>query len=256
MDLRRNDQYLMDFQKRAKNYEEDSKWVKDNIINDVPYKFLSSKDSLGNILDVGGGTGYLLYYLAKRMPFSKITIVDVSENMLQIAKSRMPHAQTVNKSIEEYCKVDLQEFDTIIARQILHYVDDVELIISLLKRKLKESGLLYVGQFVVPDNESDIWHGELIKKISPSRKRSFTQDNFLNIFLKDKLNILRFETIDYEENLRDFYKRRYNTYISYEELYNNSIRDLNDNVKEKLSVKITENNIFFTVQFCHLLICK
>ncbi len=245
-----------DFQIRAKYFDNQSKWVMNENINYIPYKYFSYKENLGDVLDAGGGTGFLSYYLTKKIPASSITIVDASMNMLQRAKQRIPHAIIINSSIESYCNINSQVFDTILARQIFHYVDDVDKVIVMLKEKLKDSGLLYVGQFVVPDIDSDRWHEEFIKKISKNRKRSFTIDHFLNLFTKNGMCINKLEIVDYEEDIRSFYKRRTNDIFSYKELLEASKRSLNDNVIKNLKIRITDENLFFTVQFCHLILSK
>lgn len=245
-----------DFQIRAKNYEIQSKWVTDNKINNVPYIFFKKKNNLGNILDVGGGTGFLSQYLSDKIPYTSITIVDSSTNMLKKAKERIPHATTVNSSIESYCNSNFQKFETIIVRQILHYVDDVNVIISLLKEKISNDGIIYIGQFVVPDKESDKWHENFIKKISKNRKRSFIYNSFLDIFLQNGFEIVKVETNDYEENIQNFYKRKINSKISYEDLLKESKETLNDRIIKKLKIRTVNNNLFFTVQFCHLFLSR
>lgn len=243
---------MKDFQIRAKNYESQSKWITDNKINSVPYNFFKKKNNLGNILDAGGGTGFLSQYLSDRIPYTSITIVDSSKNMLKKAKERIPYAITINSSIETYCNNNIQKFETIIARQILHYVDDVNIIIPLLKDKISNNGIIYIGQFVVPDKDSDKWHVNFIKKISKSRKRSFIYDDFLEFFLQNGFKIVNVETNDYEENIRNFYERKISTDISYEELLKESKETLNDKIIKKLKIRNEDNNLFFTVQFCHL----
>ena len=209
---------------------------------------------MGNTLDAGGGTGYLSSYLLKKIPASSITIVDASQNMLAIARERIPDAKLINKSIESFCLTNTLKFDTIIARQIFHYVDDVDIVLNLLKEQLSNHGLFYVGQFVVCDDEADIWHKNLIQKISTNRKRSFTLNGFQNIFESNGFRILECCTEDYEENIRDFYTRRTNEDLQYNVLLKSTTNSLNSKISKKMHIKLQDNNLFFTVQFCHLLL--
>lgn len=245
-----------DFQKRAEYFDNQSRWVMDEKINYIPYKYLSYKSSLGSLLDAGGGTGFLSYYLSNKIDTSSITIVDSSINMLKKAKERMPQAKIIDTSIESYCNTNFQTFDTILARQIFHYVDDVNTIITLLKEKLKKNGVIYVGQFVVSDTYSNKWHEDFIKKISKSRKRSFILKDFLDLFSQNGFCINKIETVDYEENIKNFYQRRTNFDISYETLLESSKEALNTNVINNLMIKTTNDNIFFTIQFCNILLSK
>ena len=241
-----------DFQKRASNFDKMSRWVMDKNINNIPFELLLHRKELGDLFDAGGGTGYLSFYLTNRMPATSITIVDASTNMLLKAKERIPNAIVVNKSIEDYCSVEKRKFDTILARQIFHYVDDVNLIISLLKEKLKENGILYVGQFVVLDKETSTWNNSLMQKISHSRKRSLVISDFVNLFIQNGFKVVRFITTNYEENLKDFYNRRTNNEISYDKLLSDMIALVSENIKEKMSVKVIYDNMFFSYQFCHM----
>lgn len=238
-----------DFQKRAKYFDNKSKWVMDYSINYTAYKYLSCKNSLGDVLDAGGGTGFLSYYLSNKIALSSMTIVDSSDNMLKKAKERLPQATIINSSIEMYCRKNSREFDTILARQIFHYVDDVNTVIDLLKERLKQDGLLYIGQFVVPDAASDEWHENFIKNISKNRKRSFILKNFLDLFSKNGFCINKIETIDYEENVKNFYQRRINCDISYETLLENAKETLDNSVINNLMIRTTSDNIFLQCNF-------
>lgn len=245
-----------DFEKRAGSFDTFSRWVKDETVNSVPCKFLSRRSSLGRVLDAGGGTGYLPYFLGQRLPATSITIVDASMSMLEKAKERLPQATLVNQNIEMFCQDSSEQFDTILARQIFHYVDDVDMVISLLRNQLKEDGLLYVGQFVVRGREADRWHERLIQKISKNRKRSFVLKDFLALFQKQSFQVLEVETMNYVENIQAFYQRKTNNSISYDRLLQSSKDALTEDVMQQLSVRTTEDNLFFTVQFCHLLLSK
>ena len=143
---------------------------------------------------------------------------------------------------------------SILARQIFHYVNDIEVVLNLLREKLSSNGLFYVGQFVVCDNDSDKWHKNLIQKISKNRKRSFTFDGFQKAFESNGFRIIECCTEDYEENIKDFYTRRTNEELEYNNFYKSVKNSLNENITEKMHIKVMDNNIFFTVQFCHLLL--
>ncbi len=243
-----------DFQKRAPEYEHNSRWVTSDSINNVPYTYLCLRKSLGRLLDAGGGTGYLSWFLSSKLPSDSITILDASSNMLLQAKERLPYARTVCDSLESFCLSSSEKYDTVLARQILHYVDDVDLALSCLRKMLKKEGVIYIGQFVVQDSASDDWHMALIQRISKSRKRSFVQAELIRQCEKSGFKVLNSCCTDYEENLMDFFKRRMNEETEYSALLDASKKSLNRQVISSLSIRTTNNNLFFTVQFCHLLL--
>lgn len=247
-----------DFQKRARGFESHSRWVTDEKINSVPREFFLQRD-IGKLLDAGGGTGYLSWYLYQHLgkKFETITIVDISRNMLDEAevKSNYP-VRTHNSSIETFCRTTTLEFDTILIRQVLHYVDDVDMVINLLKDILSDSGNLYVGQILVDDREIRDWHDELMKEISKNRRRTFIYDEFISQFEKNGFEVVEVKLIDYEENFTDLYERRVHTQTSPELLMSKMEGLITDSLKEKLSFRIEGNNLYFTVKFCHLLLQK
>lgn len=245
----------VDFAIRANSYENQSRWVKDKIINDIPKKYLEILDDLGDVLDAGGGTGYLSTYILEDAKFRSLTIVDASIEMLAIAKQRNPRAILINQPIETYAKNSDKRYDIVLARQILHYVNDVDIVLDALNILLKDNGYLYIGQFIVPDLASDKWHGNIIHHISKNRKRSFEFSSFLNVFIDHGFELIFDDLTPYEENIKNFYNRRINN-ISFSELLRISKETLTDKVRDSLKISVTDDNLFFTVSFCHMLLRK
>lgn len=71
-----------DFQKRADVFEIQSRWVTSESINNIPRAYFSKRKTLGNSLDAGGGTGYLISLLVEKVPARSVTIVDISKKCL------------------------------------------------------------------------------------------------------------------------------------------------------------------------------
>lgn len=249
----------IDFQKRAQEFESHSKWVSDEEICNVPRNFFQGK-SIGNLLDAGGGTGYLSWYLYQNLKnkIEKISLVDISQNMLDEAKKKQNFSVlTHNSSIETFCKLTTQKFDTILVRQVLHYVEDVDEVVNLLKNVLEDNGIIYVGQILVENEETKKWHEELMKNISKNRKRTFVYENFIDLFVQSGFDILDIQLIDYEESFRELFARRISTYdIRVETIMSKMKAQVTKTLKDKMSIRFTENNIFFKVKFCHLFLQK
>ena len=248
-----------DFQKRAENFEKESKWITDERINAVPLKFLSTKNNMGNLLDAGGGTGYLSHFLSQTIDCNSISLVDESKNMLDEAEKKKDEKYKINTfhcSIECFCNMVDEKFDSILIRQVLHYVKNVEGVISLLKSILNDDGVIYVGQILVEDGKCREWHDELTQSISKNRRRTFLYDEFKDNFRKQGFEIINSELTNYEENLCDFFKRRIYDDIPFNKLKGKMETLTSNDVREKMSIRITDDNIYFTVKFCHLLLRK
>ena len=178
------------FNNRAGTYEKCSTWVSDIATNSVPLKFLSRRKNLGNLLDAGAGTGFLSHLLTSEFPFNSIYLVDSSPDMLKKAREKMLNANVFNVSIESFCEETNEIFDTILLRQILHYVENVDVVIKLLNSILSDDGVIYVGQILVDDYACAEWHDELIRMISKNRRRTFIYGEYCKYFSENKFEII------------------------------------------------------------------
>ena len=245
----------IDFSIRAKTYESVSSWVKSKAMNDVAKGYFKNVDNLGHVLDAGGGTGFLSSYILKDSKYESLTIVDGSKEMLSIASSRHPYANIICDSIEHFGINSTIQYNTIFCRQVLHYVDDVDTAIKSIKLLLDPAGLLYIGQFVFPNTESQLWHRNITSRISQNRKRTFEKNSFIQLFLDLGFEIIRTDFTSYEENLYSFYKRRIGD-VDYNELFRIANETLTDNIKESLQINLRTDNIYYNIKFCHLLLRK
>jgi|GEM_PF-4820550 len=244
----------IDFKKRAKNFEGHSRWATDRNINKIPLKYLLQIHPAGDLLDAGGGTGYLSYFLSQHIKFNSISLVDVSKDMLAEAERKAYGVNIFNSSIEDFCNTSQKKFDTILIRQVLHYVNHVDEVISLLAAVLKKTGLIYIGQFLENNDECKKWHNQLMQEISRNRRRTLSCNELLEYVRKNNLEIIQNDVTLFEENLLDFYDKRIIDSFSFEELKNKMISLVNKNIEEKMSIRITADNVYFTVKFHHFLL--
>ena len=250
------DTVVRDFEKRAKTFEEYSRWAIDEKINAVPLRFLSSVKNTDALLDAGGGTGFLSNFLSKHINFDTICLVDSSKDMLDEARRKEYGAELFNASIEDFCHLTNKKFDVILVRQVLHYVEDVNRVISLLRSVLNDDGVIYVGQFVVEDEKCREWHDKLMQEISKNRLRTFLFDELSEDFTKAGFEIINKSFTEHSENLKNFSKRKTTDEKFFKILKEKMIRSLTKDVREKMLVKEVEGNIYYTVNFCHLLLKK
>ena len=77
------------------------------------------------ILDIGAGTGLCSYFLLKKYPDAKLTLIDLSEKMLFIAKKRFANNVTVEYITEDYTRYkSAEQYDIIISALSIHHVPD------------------------------------------------------------------------------------------------------------------------------------
>jgi SAM-dependent methyltransferase len=77
-----------------------------------------------SILDVGCGTGALLYQLSASYPQARLAGIDPSPEMLAIARQRLPSAVELKQSWAEGIPYPDGAFDVVVSYNVLHYIPE------------------------------------------------------------------------------------------------------------------------------------
>jgi len=79
-----------------------------------------------NILDVGAGTGLMSAFFHEKYPDAKITLVDISKDMLKKAEERFDGNQNVSFLNADFATVDLPEnhYDVVVSGLAIHHLPD------------------------------------------------------------------------------------------------------------------------------------
>ena len=258
---KRDDNAENDFQKRAETFENHSRWVTSENINSVPRNFWENNNYvIGDVVDLGGGTGYLSSYLYQHLKnkTGEIVLVDISKNMLDEAIKKSYPLTVRNTSIETFCDYTTKKYDTILIRQVLHYVDNVEKVVYDLHNILNDNGIVYIGQIIVEDDECKEWHDELMLHISKNRKRTFTNKSFIDLFTKNGFKVIYQESSNFEERVTDLFERRVSDYIktTIDSVIKNMREKATDSIKQKMHLRFEDDDLFYTVTFSHLFLKK
>lgn len=79
------------------------------------------------ILDIGAGTGLLSAFMLDKYPKANITLIDLSEKMLEIAKSRFKNNSNVKYIVGDYTTYDFDDtFDIVVSSLSIHHITDKE----------------------------------------------------------------------------------------------------------------------------------
>lgn len=104
---------------------------------------------LGDLLDIGTGTGRMLEVLASGC--TQAEGVDTSRSMLGIARSRLDRLELGNCHVRQGDMYDLpfpaNTFDTVLFHQVLHYADAPESALEEAARVLRPGGRLLMVDF-------------------------------------------------------------------------------------------------------------
>ena len=156
------------------HFEEEAVEYDDIIIKLIPYykemveaiigtiPFDSDKEI--NIIDLGCGTGPISYAIRQQYPQAKFTLVDIAENMLQVAKQKLGENNTyINADFNSF-NFDKQ-YDVIVSSLALHHLEtdaERELFYNKIYKALKEGGVFINGDVVKA--QTVVLQNEFIKK--------------------------------------------------------------------------------------------
>lgn len=102
------------------------------------------------VIDLGSGTGSLSQAIQQQYPQAKLTLVDVAENMLQIAEQKLGGNCTYVNSDFNSFDFDKQ-YDVIVSSLALHHIEkasDKQLFYSKIYKALKPGGVFVNGDIV------------------------------------------------------------------------------------------------------------
>lgn len=101
------------------------------------------------VLDVGCGTGSLLYEILDHKPQVKTTGLDISEEMLRVAKAKLPKRVELVRGDMEAIPIQNKSFDLVVATDILRYCSNPQLLAREMYRVLKVGGNIILSDFCV-----------------------------------------------------------------------------------------------------------
>jgi tRNA (cmo5U34)-methyltransferase len=85
------------------------------------------KTDTPRILDLGAGTGLMSSFLLQRYPKARITLIDISEGMLNVAKLRFKDNPNVTFITADYTKYEYTDcYDLVISSLSIHHLEDQE----------------------------------------------------------------------------------------------------------------------------------
>ena len=89
-------------------------------------KFITANiDEPRRIIDLGAGTGLLTYYWYQQCPNAEYVLVDIADEMLDVARKRFSDIENVSYETQNYIhKLPDAAFDTVISALSIHHLED------------------------------------------------------------------------------------------------------------------------------------
>lgn len=110
----------------------------------IPISIINSPSTTPSILDVGAGTGLFSSLLLNKFPEANITLIDISEKMIEIAKKRFSHCSNINYIIDDYTSYKFEsKFDIIVSSLSIHHLTHMEKknLYQLIYKQLNDDGI-------------------------------------------------------------------------------------------------------------------
>lgn len=135
-------------------------------------EFIASNiDTPKQIIDLGAGTGLLTYFWYQFFPDSEYVLVDIADEMLNVAKQRFAGIENIVYRTEDYYRtLPAVAFDTVISALSIHHLEnhDKASLFSKIYDKLPHGGLFVnydqfcTGQPALDRRMNAFWENKLV----------------------------------------------------------------------------------------------
>lgn len=137
------------------------------------------------ILDLGAGSGYLTFALAKTYPDVTVTGLDIVDKTLKDDQVRAENENISNISFVSYNGTDFpfndNEFDMVVSRYALHHFPIIKKSISEVFRVLKGNGTLFISDPSPNDNDTSGFVDEFMQVKKDGHIKFRTLKEWINI---------------------------------------------------------------------------
>jgi SAM-dependent methyltransferase len=179
----------------------------------------------------------------------KLPICTRSRSKRFDAFQRPQWIETRQTTIEDFDAGDTQ-FDVVLMRQVLHYIQDPSSAVSKLRRILHRNGCVYIGQIVAPSPEARKWLSNLGDLLSTQRKRVWLAEDIWHLMSREGFRLSSARIHLFDDDLVSWSQRATNA-ITAEHLLRIARRSLTDGVCRDLGVEDIGSTIQYKVPWFH-----
>lgn len=202
------------------------------------------------ILDLGTGSGYLSFPIARKHPDISIIGLDIVEKALEVNRFKAKEENNRNISFITYDGIDFpssdREFDMVISRYALHHFPDIQKSISEVSRVLKQGGFLFISDPTPNANDTSRFVDGYMQLKKDGHIKFYKKDEWLQICGKYGLQFKK----SFDSTIR--FSRKKDTAYGFDEL----LKEHDKEIVEGYELEVVGNEIYITEQVNNMLFCK
>lgn len=148
------------------------------------------------VLECACGTGLLTVPMAEKC--KELIATDYSDGMLKQTKKKV--AKFDNVKLEKVSILELpfddNKFDTVVAANVIHLLDDPGQALSEMKRVCKANGKLIIPTYVNKSKKNSMIAAKILEKMGVDFKRQFDLDSYKEFFNKYGVDVKEYLIVE------------------------------------------------------------
>lgn len=202
------------------------------------------------VLDLGTGTGYLTFPLAKMFPHAEIVGLDIVEKVLDKNRRKVLHENLSNLHFISYNGIYFpfanEEFDMIVTRYALHHFPLINDTFHEISRILKPSGTLFLSDPMPNDNDTERFVDAYMQMKKDGHIKFYTQKEWVKIGKRVGLEYKD----GFETSIR--FPKKKDTALEFD----NIVEKYDDKIIKGYDLKIINDEIYITEKVNNLIFQK
>lgn len=153
---------------------------------------LQIKDGM-RVLDLGTGSGYVAFEIARRFPNVTVYGLDIVEEALQENRSRAAKENLQNIQFISYEGMNFplnnNTFDVVVTRYALHHFPDINFSFAEVSRVLKDDGMFFISDPTPNENDTERFVDDYMKMKKDGHIKYYTREEFTRLLEKNSFHL-------------------------------------------------------------------
>lgn len=193
------------------------------------------------ILDLGTGSGYLAFEIARKYPDSIVIGLDIVENALKKNREQAKTLDLNNISFVSYGGVEIpfdsSYFDIVVTRYTLHHFPKIEESFREISRILKNNGKFFLADPTPNYDDTERFVDAYMQMKKDGHIKYYTKEDFVEFAFQSGMKLIE----DFETSIT-FPRKRAEA-----SEFDDIMKRYSDNVIRGYHVSMTENNEFIYI---------